>query len=475
MSVQVVAPRSRERRVLAGIVALVVAVGSAAVALGPRIGRASSHREAPLVAADPQIDVTDLYAFRSPDAPGTVTFVSNWIPFQEPAGGPNFYPWATNTRYDVNVSNDKDARPELIYRWTFKNHRRNPNSFIYNNGPVTSLDDTNLLLYQTYDLRRIKVGGSSTLLVDDAISVPSYVGAASMPDYESLVAEGINEFGSAGKTFSGQADDPFFLDLRVFDLLYGGPGFPEAGDDTLAGFNVSTLALQVPRGQLARNGDLDDQPSIGVWTTASRRSTQVNTEGGKLNYKGDWVQVSRLGQPLVNEVVIPIKDKDEFNATQPVDDDKFAGYVVDPELPELVEAVHGVPAPDTCPADNTSRCRTDLVQVFLTGIPGLNKIPGVEASEMLRLNMKTPVCEESCPENSRLGVIDGDNAGFPNGRRLYDDVIDIAIQVMEGELVGNPNNLGDGVNENELEFSATFPYVALPFAGSDADPHAALP
>ena len=463
------------RKFLAGMVALVVTAGLATGLLGPTSSDASSHREAPLVSADPQVDATDFYAFRSPDAPDTVTIISNWIPFEEPAGGPNFYPWATNTRYDVNVSNDRDARPEVIFRWTFKNHRRNPNSFIYNNGPVTTLDDENLLLYQTYDLQRIRVGGKTTTLVNDEIGVPSYVGAASMPDYTSLVDEGIYEFGSSGKTFAGQADDPFALDLRVFDLLYGGPGFPEAGDDTLAGFNVNTLALQVPSSMLAKDGQVSENPNIGLWTTASRPSTRVNTPGGKLRHKGDFVQVSRLGQPLVNEVVIPIKDKDEFNATKPVDDDKFAKYVVDPELPELVNAVHGVPPPDTCPGNPNSRCRTDLVQVFLTGLAGLNQITNVEASEMLRLNMTTPLCEEGCAENSRLGVIGGDVAGFPNGRRLYDDTIDIAIQVMEGELVGNPNDLGDGVDENDVEFRESFPYVALPFAGSDADPHTVAP
>jgi hypothetical protein len=450
----------RKRFRTAVIAAATAVLGVAAYAgLGPVPGGASSHREAPLISADPQADTTDLYAFVSPDNAHTVTIVANWIPFEEPAGGPNFYAWGEGVRYDVNIDNDADARPDLIYRWVFKNHVRNPDTFLYGTQ-VTSLDDPDLNFFQTYDLKRIDVGSETTTLVDDAVAVPSHVGEASMPSYATLRMEGITEFsGGEGMTVATQADDPFFLDLRVFDLLYGG-NLSERGDDTLAGFNVNSLVLQVPKEDLAEGGDADANPIIGVWTATSRPGTRVLFVDGSQTTAGRYVQVSRLGMPLVNEVVIPLGTKDRFNASKPKDDGQFLSFVTEPELPELIEAVYGIPAPATP--------RNDLVQVFLTGVPGLNQPENVVPGEMLRLNMSIPPCPTAC---SRLGVLEGDLAGFPNGRRLQDDVIDIALQVVEGELVGSPNDLGDDVPENDVPFGGTFPYVALPHPGSAPMPH----
>lgn len=449
----------------AAIAAATAVLGVAAYAgLGPLPGGASSHREAPLISADPQADTTDLYAFVSPPPDSdTVTIVANWIPFEEPAGGPNFYAWGEGVRYDVDIDNDGDARADIIYRWVFKNHYQNPGTFLYNNGPVTTLEpevDPNLNFFQTYDLMRIDVGGGSTLLVNDGVAVPSFVGEASMPSYATLRNEATYMLDGGGRTVATQADDPFFLDLRVFNLLYGGD-LSERGDDTLAGFNVNALVLQVPKENLALAGDAEGNPIIGIWTATSRRGTRVLLEGGRQANEGRFVQVSRLGMPLVNEVVIPVGQKDRFNASKPKDDAQFLSFVTDPELPVLIEAIYGIPAPATP--------RDDLVQVFLTGVPGLNQPENVVPSEMLRLNMSIPPCPSSC---SRLGVLDGDLAGFPNGRRLFDDVIDIALQVVEGELVGSPNELGDEVDENDVNFSGTFPYVAVPHPGSAAMPHA---
>jgi Domain of unknown function (DUF4331) len=455
-------------RTLVGIIAVAIALATSFIAFAPEEGSASSHREAPLVSADPQVDVTDLYAFVSPDAASTVTLVSNWIPFEEPAGGPNFFALAEGVRYDINVSNDGDALPEITYRWKFKNHYRNPNTFLHNTGPVTSLDDPDLNFYQTYDLQKKVPGKTAKTLVNDAVVAPNNVGAASMPDFMSLSDAAITTFGGS-KTWTGQIDDPFFLDLRVFDLLYGGD-FSEIGDDTLAGFNTHSMVLQVPKSELAKGGDATTNPVIGIWTTASRRSTRIQNADGSQSYKGEWVQVSRLGMPLVNEVVVPVGLKDYFNGSKPKDDSQFLGAVQDPELPRLIEAIYGLPAPDSDPAAAGIQ-RADLISVFLTGIEGLNQPANVQASEMLRLNMSIPSCEASCPTHSDLGVIAGDTAGFPNGRRLADDVIDIALQVVEGELIGSPNDLGDGVDANDVSFRATFPYVALPHAGSDATPH----
>jgi len=439
-----------KKKSIAFIGVAVAAIGAGAglaVAHGPSGAKASSHREAPLISADPQADNTDLYAFVSPDAPDTVTIVSNWIPFEEPAGGPNFFAFGTGVRYDVRIDNNGDARPDVVYRWMFRNHWRNTETFLYNTGPVTSLDDPDLNFYQTYDVQRINVGGSTRTIVNDAVVVPSRVGDASMPDYEALRREGVVEAGP-GSYFAGQADDPFFADLRVFNLLYGGD-LSETGDDTLAGFNVNALALQVPKARLARNGNAEGNPIVGIWSTASRRAPG-----------GTWVQVSRLGMPLVNEVVIPAGKKDKWNASKPSDDGQFLPYVTDPELARLIEAVYGIPAPATP--------RSDLVSVFLTGVDGLNQPAHVTPSEELRLNMSIAPCTTGC---STLGVIGGDNAGFPNGRRLSDDVLDVAIQVVEGVLVGQDTGLGDNVDANDENFKSSFPYLALPESGSDHDPH----
>ena len=457
--------KATRKRLLRGAAAF-AAVALAAGVLGPIGSSASSHREAPLTSADPQIDQTDLYAFTSPDDPSSVTIVSSWIPFQEPAGGPNFYTFGEGVRYDVNISNDADAKPEIVYRWMFDTHYRNPNTFLYNTGQVSSLNDPDLNIYQTYDLRKIVAGRKSRLLLNDEMVAPSDVGEASIPDYAMVSNEAITPLTSGGKSWVGQSDDPFFLDLRVFDLLYGAD-FSEVGDDTLAGFNVSTMALQIPKTELAQGGNVADNGVIGVWNTASRRSTRIQRKDGSSSYQGKWVQVSRLGMPLVNEVVVPVGAKDYFNGSKPKDDEQFLGAVQDPELPHLIEGVYGIEAPDSDP-DTAGIQRADLIQVFLTGVEGLNQPANVEASEMLRLNMNTPVCSSSC---SSLGVIAGDNAGFPNGRRLSDDVVDIALQVVEGELIGGANDLADGVGSNDLEFRDTFPYVALPHRGSNAAPH----
>jgi hypothetical protein len=454
---------SRRRSALAATVALVVAGGSGLLA-GPGTSAASSHREAPLVANDPQADATDLYAFVSPDDPSMVTLVANWIPFEAPSGGPNFFPFAENTRYDIRIDSDGDARPDLTYRWTFRNSYQNKNTFLYNTGQVTSLTDPDLNFRQTYDLDAVYPDGTSARLVHAAPVAPSRVGDASMPDYAALRAQAVTPVGGGGRTFAGQSDDPFFLDLRIFDLLYGAD-LTEAGHDTLSGYNVNTVVLQVPKTALAYGHDATRNPVVGIWTTTERRSTRVLKTDGSVVEGGTWVQVSRLGNPLVNEAVVPVGAKDRFNGSQPANDAQFGAKVLDPEVPRLIQAIYGIPAP--------AAPRNDLVAVFLTGVPSLNAFSlnadaghADVASEQLRLNMS--VAPSAVP--NRMGVLAGDAAGFPNGRRLGDDVIDIAIQALEGVLLpGHPaavDGLGDGVNGNDVTLSATFPYVALPHSGS---------
>jgi hypothetical protein len=464
--------RASLRRRFALVAAAACAVGTSLYGLGPGGATASSHREAPLIASDPAADNTDLYAFVSPEREGYVTFIANWVPFSEPNGGPNFYPFATDARYYVKVDNDGDAKPDAQFRWTFTNRdKRGNNTFLYNNGPVTSLDDENLLFRQVYKLESKFNDGPWVTRITNAPVAPSRVGAASMPDYQTLRDQAVITFPGGWKGFAGQADDPFYLDLRVFDLLYGGD-LSEVGQDTLAGYNVNTVALQVPFKDVALNENAQRNPVIGVWTTTERPRIRAANGGGT----GGWVQVSRLGQPLVNEVVIPAGLKDAFNSISP---DKDAGIpavvkrVTEPEVPKLIEAIYGIPAPATP--------RNDLVEIFLTGIT--TKAGGpikadlnsqlnnadvnprrFRPSEMLRLNLTVPVADNP----NRLGVLAGDLQGFPNGRRLGDDVLDIGLQALEGaaqtgKLV-DALAAGDAVDANDNAFGDTFPYLALPNA-----------
>ncbi|WP_217170916.1 DUF4331 domain-containing protein [Streptomyces sp. AC512_CC834] len=435
------------RRRVATLVCGALAAGGLAAAgvtaLEPGTASASSHREAPLISGTPQYDNTDLYAFVSPDRPDTTTLVANWIPFEEPAGGPNFFTFAEDAQYDLHIDNDGDAQGDLLFRYTFTTHTKNDKTFLYNTGPVTSLDDPDLNITQTYDLEQIELHegkeSSRTTIAHDVPVAPSNVGKASMPDYGALRDQAVHELEGGAQTFAGQADDPFFLDLRVFDLLYGG-NLSEVGNDTLKGYNVNSIALQVPTDMIVESAE---QPVVGIWSTTQRENAQ-----------GEFSQVSRLGNPLVNEVVNPLKDKDTFNASQPADDAQFLQNVTNPELPKLIEAIYKIKAP--------AEPRDDLVDVFLKGVKDLNQPPHVTPSEQLRLNTSI----EPAAEPKRLGVLDGDNAGFPNGRRLTDDVIDAALQVVEGELVGAANDLGDAVDANDKEFGHAFPYVANPTEGS---------
>jgi hypothetical protein len=444
---------------------------------------ASSHREAPLIAADPAVDNTDVYAFVSPDKPDTVTFVANWFGLQEPNGGPTFYPWATDANYDIHIDTNGNAKADVSYRLTVTtDDRRGTDTFLYNNGPVTSLDDENLLFRQYYTIS-ISKGGGWEKIAEGQVA-PSNMGAASVPDYAPLRDQAITELPGGGQSYVGGAEDPFFADLRVFDLLYGGD-LSEVGQDTLAFTNVNTWALQVPLTEVTLNGDPERNPVIGVWSSTERKTLQLSP--GKATPVGDPVQVSRLGNPLVNEVVLPAGLKDAFNGLTPDKDATIPAVVqrvTDPELARLIEAIYGVPAPDTP--------RNDLVEIFLTGIaknaPTLDGSPApiqadlnsqvlnadadpaqFQPSEMLRLNTSI----EPTKDPNRLGVLGGDLQGFPNGRRLADDVVDIEVQAVvgaaqTGQLV-DALATGDQVDTNDVPFLDTFPYVALPTNQTAAD------
>jgi hypothetical protein len=422
------------------------------IGFGMLPGHASSHREAPLISNDPQADNTDVYAFVSPDAPDTVTLIASYIPFENPQGGPNFYRFGDNVLYEIHIDNNGDGVEDIKFQWRFTTQVRNGNTFLYNTGPIRSPDDANRNVVQSYTLTRVDKG-VTTFVAGPMNTMPDNVGPASTPNYGGN-GSGIYQFrqadGSIGSVFAGQTDDPFFVDLRVFDLLYGG-NLSEVGNDSLAGYNVHSIAIQVPKMSLRSASS----PVIGVWATASRPTTTTRQAGSESS-AGAFVQVSRLGMPLVNEVVIPIAQKDKWNGSTPADDAQFLQYVTTPEVPTLLNLLYGVPVPATP--------RNDLVQVFLTGVPGLNQPSGVKPSEMLRLN--TDILPTASP--NRMGVLAGDIAGFPNGRRLTDDVLDITVQAAAGILTGaRVSTLGDGVDRNDVPFRSTFPYLALPHSGGN--------
>jgi hypothetical protein len=524
--------RAARRRALAILTATATAAGGAAL-LGPGTSSASSHREAPYIQGDPGADNTDTYAFVSPDDPNSVTLIANWLPFQEPGGGPNFFPWDPTARYEIHVDNNGDAKPDLTYRWLFKDvdtrgtaeRGAQDGTFLYNEGAVNSFDDPTLKFKQTYQLQTITYNADGTekaplAIVPEGKVAPSNVGVASMPNYTKLREEAVTTTVGGGKSYVGQADDPFYLDLRIFDLLYGGD-LSEVGYDTLSGYNVNTVALQLPKRLLVANGDAANNPVIGVWSTTSRAKTRtfasnnaapatgVNDSSDTTTDSGDFVQVSRLGNPLVNEAVVPANLKDFFNRTTPDKDIVFLPKVQDPEVPILVESIYKIPNPNKLEGQTNDDNRNDLVGAFLTGFskeafdggdgPGgnapsyggaaagvvnadlndlnLNAATGTAApAEYLRLNVNVPPTQTSDAAFSRLGVIGGDLAGFPNGRRLQDDVVDIALQVLEGVLIRPDGDLktavaglGDAVNANEPQrpLLGTFPYIADPHTGSD--------
>jgi hypothetical protein len=418
---------------LALAAALVAATG------GPDRGVASSHREAPLISEDPAADNTDLYAFRSPDKPDTITIISNVIPGEDPAAGPNWYRFAAwpTARYNINIDRDGDARADVTYRFRFRN--RAGTAFLGNSA-------------QDYDVTRIV--GRQSQVVARGTTAPNNIGPKSTPNYRTLAAGAVANMDGGGLAFAGQREDGFYGDIgSIFDLVSfrRGTGNVGGGKDFFAGYAVHAFALQVPIAQLD-----DADHTVGIWTTVDRQTVRVQRTRGRMVVTRPYVQVSRLGNPLVNEVVIPTNRKDEWNRDAPRQESKYGELYRQPLLASVVNQLYPgvVNAPE--------RDRADLVAVLLTGVPSLN-FTGNTQADMLRLNMSIPPTAKP----NRLGVIGGDNAGWPNGRRLEDDVIDIAVRAVAGKLMGNPvaDVLGDGVDANDVPNLSFFPYEADPFSG----------
>jgi hypothetical protein len=410
----------------------------AALACIPLVAEASSHREAPLISEDPFADNTDVYAFISPTDATKLVMVANYVPLLLPSSGPNFYKFSDSVRYEIHVDSDGDAVSDVTYRWRFRTTVANGATFLYNTGPVTSLTDTTLNVKQVYDLIKVNdATGAETVVGTDIPVAPWNVGSRTFPGttYDTVAAAAVFQGGGV-KAFAGPRDEPFFVDLHLFDLL------GVAGAPTTDGVNVMSLVLEVPITDVAAGGvrpaagTAGPTSVVGIYATASRRHTTILRRGRGPDYSGPWIQVSRLGWPLVNEVVIPLQDKDKFNRTSPVDDvANFGAYILMPEVPGLLNAVLGAGCAPT-PAGG----RVDIV--------GLLSPSGTAPADLLRINIEA-------------GQTFADSA-FPNGRALADDVTDTELTV----LCNNGGALGDGVAANDLAFATTFPYLASPASGN---------
>lgn len=447
---------------------------------------ASSHSEAPLISRDRYADNTDTYAFRSiePDRDDYVTFIANYIPFQQPSGGPHFFRWDDTVLYEIKVDNTGDGVEDVVYQFQFMTHIRNGDT-ILGQGAVNkdvvikSNDDPDYNEMQTYTVTRMdKKTHKSTVLLEKGIVPPANIGPKVTPNYEeNLGMKAIHHLKNGGRVFAGQRDEGFVVDVGgVFDGLGLKSVGMNGGYNYTDGFNVSSIAIEVPIKDVTSSGKMpkkatDKDAVVGVWATASRKATTVIHPNGNRMASGNWVQISRLGNPLVNEVVIPLKLKDAFNSLSPKDDAVAAPAVLDPELPKLMKAVFGINIP--------AAPRNDLVSIFATGIP-VNDITGPNYTtflsdgkphEYLRLNVAIPVT--SFARISRLGLLGGDVAGFPNGRRVQDDVVDIALRAAAGGTPFTPdtnvapnNTLGDGASDNDVPYLTRFPYLAPPQAGN---------
>ncbi len=467
---------TRRRGAAAIVLALAAATVLAALltrASEPQSAAAASHREAPLISLDPEADITDFFMFRSyePGQSDKVDLIMDVIPGEEPSSGPNYFNFDPSVLYTFNVDNDRDGLADDVkFELSFQNQLRGDTTALglplaYTAiPPITHLDgpgSEGLGVRQTYTLTMVK-NKKRTVLADGLFAVPSNVGPRTMPNYQQLVDEGTYMLDGGIRVFAGQRDDPFYIDLgAVFDTL----NLRTPGTDMLSGFNVHTIALQVPSTLLT--GDTGTT-TLGAYASTSRQKISVQ---GKGDDKGRWVQVQRLANPLVNEVIIGLQDKDRWNATDPKDESRFLQYYLKPRLALALQLVFGANtgctpfgdascSPNPPAATDTSLGnfnRTDLVNVLLKYQPGDERL-----SELLRLNLTVP--PTPLASQQRLTLLAGDNAGWPNGRRPNDDVTDVAVQV-----VGGPNYItagaGDSVNANDKALPSSFPFIASPWDG----------
>jgi hypothetical protein len=455
---------------------------------------ASSHAEAPLISMDRFADNTDTYAFRSVEAgrEGFVTLIANFIPLQEPSGGPQWFRFDDTVLYEIKIDNTGDGREDITYQFQFSTAIVNNDtvlgqSTVNQDGVISSLNDPDYNMPQTYSVTKVdsSTGRRGRLIGGGFRTPPANIGPRVTPNYETALGQpAVYGLPGGGKVFAGNRDEYFYIDLGVFDALNLRSVGMSGGIDTTKGYNVSTIAIEVPVADLTRSRAVPSGPTapdavIGVWSTASRRTVRVINNDGSRNTAGAWQQISRLGNPLVNEVVIPLSLKDAFNSLSPEFDGtipRVVQAVTDPELARLLAAVFGITVPPPP--------RNDLVAIFATGIP-VNAVTGPNyttflsdgvAHEYLRLNVAIPITPIA--SQNRLGLLGGDVAGFPNGRRVFDDVTDIALRAVAGGTPFTPaqnvppnNALGDGVSFNpEGPLLTRFPYLLPPNQGNQPRP-----
>lgn len=452
----------------------------------------SSHREAPEIAKDPVADSTDVYAFVSPDRPDTVTIIANYIPLEAAFGGPNFFEFGDDVLYRISIDNDGDGKAEINYDFEFNTRTVNPSSFLYNTGQIDSLTSPNFNRPQTYSVTERRNGKRSRKLGEGFLCPPCNVGVRSTPNYDRLANAAIYDLPGGIKVFAGQRLDGFYVDLgSVFDLaalrpfqnlhLLPTPAAP--GRNALRATNVHTLALQIPITQLTSNGRKPrsvnaKEAVIGVYTSAHRQRVLLR-KSGRDQASGPFVQVSRLGNPLFNEVIVPLGDKDRWNTTDPDDDEQFAKYVVRPELGNLLPVLYPGVFPNLAAY---KKDRADLLAILHTGIPA-GVVPGFQnvgdgtQADLLRLNMAIP---PSATPNVN-GILGGDLAGFPNGRRVFDDVVTIELRAIAGLTIplvdpaytpdGAAGLINDGTQQlGDVTFLDVFPYLDHPVSGYDTVP-----
>jgi hypothetical protein len=454
----------------------------------------SSHREAPEISKDPVADNADTYAFVSPDVPDTVTIITNYVPLQSPAGGPNFFSFGDDVLYSINIDNNGDALPEITYEFSFQTELSNPNTFLYNTGPISSLSDPNWNMRQFYTLTRIENPCSDnpqTCVLGTMLACPPCnIGPRSTPDYAALGAAAVHKLSSGEVVFAGQRNDPFFVDLgsifdlgdlRPFENLQLIPTAAAPGVDATKALNIHSIAIQVPISELTVDGCkptnvMSSKAVLGIWGAASRRKMRLRDWGQQeCSDAGPWVQVSRLGNPLFNEVLVPLGEKDRWNASQPVNDQDFAAGVQHPELAQLLPVLYPKVFPNLAALTSS---RADLQAILLTGlpagiVPGFQNNTGTVLADMLRLNVAVPPAASPNP----LGLIGGDAAGFPNGRRVADDVVTIELRAIAGvtyPLVDKSYTpdaaaslITQGLTPAPGRYLSTFPYVGDPYDGYD--------
>ncbi len=452
----------------------------------------SSHREAPEISKDPVADNTDTYAFVSPDKPEMVTLIANFVPLEEPDGGPNFYEFGDDVLYQIFVDNDANGIADITYQFNFHTEVRNPNTFLYNTGTISSLDSPNWNRRQFYSVTRVNDDGSSDVLGTELACPPCNIGPLSTPDYADLAMEAVHSLQSGETVFAGQRAEGFYvdlgavfdlLDLRPFQNLHIDPRPAAPGVNGTKNLNVHSIAIMVPKKMLRKDHNDSTNPNdpravIGVWASASRQKADILDGKGGSQDSGPWMQVSRLAEPLINEVIIPLGMKDFWNTQDPDEDSQFVQYYEHPEVQSLLPVLYPGVFPNLAAY---KKPRADLVAILLTGIPsgiikGFQNYTGSTQADMIRLNMAIPPASKP----NILGIIGGDLAGFPNGRRVFDDTVTIELRAIAGVTIPlvDPSYTPDAAASEVSDFSPPaipkgvryaprFPYLGVPYDGFD--------